>query len=265
MLELEDSGGLRGDGGAARRLALGPRLGRRGAPRPQRAGKTTTLRPRPGSSSRCAAASCSTARTSRDASPTSWPGAASVTCPRGTASSPRSPWRGNRVGLAGRRRGAWPRRARISFAGGPARAAGRQLRWSAADAGAGAGLGNRAAVVVVDDAWLGLWPLLVDQVFEALRQIVAGGSALLLVSMRDPCAGAGGHGLLMNRGQSSKAGCRPPGGRGVRAVSRHRGRPVNGSDRGGPVRQPGSVHVEHFGGHRKADPPRGRRRRWTCA
>jgi branched-chain amino acid transport system ATP-binding protein len=36
-------------------------------------------------------------------------------------------------------------------------------------------------IVVVDEASLGLSPLLVDQVFEALIQIVAGGSALLLV------------------------------------------------------------------------------------
>ena len=36
-------------------------------------------------------------------------------------------------------------------------------------------------IVVVDEASLGLSPLLVDQVFDALRQIVAGGAALLLV------------------------------------------------------------------------------------
>jgi branched-chain amino acid transport system ATP-binding protein len=36
-------------------------------------------------------------------------------------------------------------------------------------------------IVVVDEASLGLSPLLVDQVFEALRQIVAGGTAVLLV------------------------------------------------------------------------------------
>jgi branched-chain amino acid transport system ATP-binding protein len=36
-------------------------------------------------------------------------------------------------------------------------------------------------IVVVDEASLGLSPLLVDQVFDALAQIVAGGTALLLV------------------------------------------------------------------------------------
>jgi branched-chain amino acid transport system ATP-binding protein len=37
------------------------------------------------------------------------------------------------------------------------------------------------SIVVVDEASLGLSPLLVDQVFDTLRQIVAGGAALLLV------------------------------------------------------------------------------------
>ena len=36
-------------------------------------------------------------------------------------------------------------------------------------------------IVVVDEASLGLSPLLVDQVFEALSQIVAGGTSLLIV------------------------------------------------------------------------------------
>ena len=36
-------------------------------------------------------------------------------------------------------------------------------------------------IVVVDEASLGLSPMLVDQVFDALSQIVAGGASLLLV------------------------------------------------------------------------------------
>ena len=36
-------------------------------------------------------------------------------------------------------------------------------------------------IVVVDEASLGLSPMLVDQVFEALRRILAGGASLLIV------------------------------------------------------------------------------------
>jgi branched-chain amino acid transport system ATP-binding protein len=36
-------------------------------------------------------------------------------------------------------------------------------------------------IVVVDEASLGLAPVLVDQVFEALKQIVASGASLLIV------------------------------------------------------------------------------------
>src|ERR1700733_9034886 len=43
-------------------------------------------------------------------------------------------------------------------------------------------------IVVVDEASLGLSPLLVDQVFEALAQIVAGGTSLLLVEQYAPRA-----------------------------------------------------------------------------
>jgi branched-chain amino acid transport system ATP-binding protein len=57
-------------------------------------------------------------------------------------------------------------------------------------------------IVVVDEASLGLSPLLVDEVFEALRQIVAGGTALLLVEQYVTRAlELADTAYIMNRGQ----------------------------------------------------------------
>ena len=57
-------------------------------------------------------------------------------------------------------------------------------------------------IVVVDEASLGLSPILVDQVFEALSQIVAGGTSLLLVEQYVTRALELADSVyLMNRGQ----------------------------------------------------------------
>jgi branched-chain amino acid transport system ATP-binding protein len=57
-------------------------------------------------------------------------------------------------------------------------------------------------IVVVDEASLGLSPLLVDQVFDALMQIVAGGAALLLVEQYVTRAlELADTAYIMNRGQ----------------------------------------------------------------
>jgi branched-chain amino acid transport system ATP-binding protein len=57
-------------------------------------------------------------------------------------------------------------------------------------------------IVVVDEASLGLSPLLVDQVFETLRQIVAAGTALLLVEQYVTRAlELADTAYIMNRGQ----------------------------------------------------------------
>ena len=57
-------------------------------------------------------------------------------------------------------------------------------------------------IVVVDEASLGLSPLLVDQVFDALIQIVAGGAALLLVEQYVTRAlELADTAYIMNRGQ----------------------------------------------------------------
>ena len=62
-------------------------------------------------------------------------------------------------------------------------------------------------IVVVDEASLGLSPILVDQVFDALRQIVAGGTALLLVEQYVTRAlELADTAYLMNRGQVLSSG-----------------------------------------------------------
>jgi branched-chain amino acid transport system ATP-binding protein len=62
-------------------------------------------------------------------------------------------------------------------------------------------------IVVVDEASLGLSPLLVDQVFDTLRQIVAGGTALLLVEQYVTRAlELADTAYIMNRGQVVYAG-----------------------------------------------------------
>ena len=79
-------------------------------------------------------------------------------------------------------------------------------------------------IVVVDEASLGLSPLLVDQVFDALeadRRRRHGPAARRAV--RDPGARARRHGLHHEPRPGRLLGCgsRPTGGRGVRAVPRH--------------------------------------------
>ena len=79
-------------------------------------------------------------------------------------------------------------------------------------------------IVVVDEASLGLSPVLVDQVFDALetdRRRRHGLAARRAV--RDPSAGTGGHRLHHEPRPDRLLGCRvrPAGGRGVRAVPRH--------------------------------------------
>jgi branched-chain amino acid transport system ATP-binding protein len=62
-------------------------------------------------------------------------------------------------------------------------------------------------IVVVDEASLGLSPLLVDQVFDTLRQIVAGGTALLLVEQYVTRAlELADTAYIMNRGQVVHSG-----------------------------------------------------------
>ena len=62
-------------------------------------------------------------------------------------------------------------------------------------------------IVVVDEASLGLSPLLVDRVFDALRQIVAGGTALLLVEQYVTRAlDLADTAYIMNRGQVVHSG-----------------------------------------------------------
>ena len=62
-------------------------------------------------------------------------------------------------------------------------------------------------IVVVDEASLGLSPLLVDRVFDALRQIVAGGTALLLVEQYVTRAlELADTAYIMNRGQVVHSG-----------------------------------------------------------
>ena len=62
-------------------------------------------------------------------------------------------------------------------------------------------------IVVVDEASLGLSPLLVDQVFDALRQIAAGGTALLLVEQYVTRAlELADTAYIMNRGQIVHSG-----------------------------------------------------------
>ncbi|MFZ0249527.1 MAG: ABC transporter ATP-binding protein [Acidimicrobiales bacterium] len=57
-------------------------------------------------------------------------------------------------------------------------------------------------IVVVDEASLGLSPILVDQVFDVLRQIVAGGTAVLLVEQYVTRAlELADTAYIMNRGQ----------------------------------------------------------------
>ncbi len=57
-------------------------------------------------------------------------------------------------------------------------------------------------LVVVDEASLGLAPLVVDQIFETLRRIVATGAALLLVEQYvNRALDLADHVYLMNRGQ----------------------------------------------------------------
>ena len=79
-------------------------------------------------------------------------------------------------------------------------------------------------IVVVDEASLGLSPLLVDRVFDALQADRRGrhGPAARR-AVRDPCARARGHGLHHEPRPGRPLGCgiRPTGGRGVRAVPRH--------------------------------------------
>ncbi len=92
-------------------------------------------------------------------------------------------------------------------------------------------------LVVVDEASLGLAPLVVDKIFDTLRQIVATGTSLLLVEQYVTRAlELADRVYLLNRGQRGLlGGRRRASGRGrLRAVSRDRGRAVTRATRLAP-------------------------------
>jgi branched-chain amino acid transport system ATP-binding protein len=68
---------------------------------------------------------------------------------------------------------------------------------------------GEASVVLVDEASMGLSPVMVDQVFEFLTRIAAAGTSLLLVEQYVHRAlEIAGHVYLLNRGQIAFSG--PP-------------------------------------------------------